>query len=94
MMKKAILGIVTGTVIGVASVAASIGTAEAGVKFYLSPVPYNAYGHSYQPNYTHEYSPRCHWERRKVRFKKCWINSYGYQKCRWKRRWRKVKVCD
>ena len=94
MLRKTIMGIAVGAAVGVAGLAASGMPAQAGVKVYLNPAPYNAYGHSYHPNYTHEYSPRCHWERRRVRFKKCWVNSYGRHKCRWKRRWRKVQVCD
>ena len=94
MLKKTILGIAAGAMFGVAALAATSPSAQAGVRVYLNPVPYNAYGYSYHPNYTHEYSPRCYWKRRKVRYKKCWVNSYGRHKCRWKRRWRKVKVCD
>ncbi len=94
MFRKAVLGLVTGAIIGAAGLAATAGTASAGVKVYLNPVPYGAYGHTYQPNYTHEYSPRCHWKKRRVRRKVCWRDHYGYKKCRWKRRWKRVRVCN
>ncbi len=93
MIRKTLFGLVAGGIIGAASMTAGTGSAEAGVKVYLNPVPYGAYGHTYHPNYTHEYSPRCHWKRRKVRRKVCWINSYGYRKCRWRRKWKRYRVC-
>ena len=94
MLKRAVLGLVASATIAAAGMAVTAETASAGVKVYLNPVPYGAYGHTYHPNYTHEYSPRCYWKKRRVRYKSCWRNAYGYRKCRWRRRWKRVRICN
>ena len=95
MLKQTLCGLAVAGAVAVAGLAGNAPSAEAGVKVYLGPVlpSYNAYGHDYNHNYHGDYGHRCHWERRLVRRKVCWRNSYGRKKCRWKKRWRKVKVC-
>ena len=78
----------------ITGLAVELPNAQAGVKVYLGPaVRYPAYGYTYDHNYYGDYTPRCHWERRRVRRRVCWRNDYGRRKCRWKRRWKRVKVC-
>ena len=95
MIKQTVFGLVIAGAVAVTGLTAEAPTAEAGVKVYLGPVlpSYRAYGYDYNHNYYGDYGHRCHWERRRVRVKRCWTNAYGRKKCRWKKRWRKVKVC-
>ena len=95
MMKQTLLGLAVAGAVTVAGLAVTAPSAQAGVKVYLGPAypSYPSYGYSYGHNYYGDYTPRCHWERRRVRRKVCWRNSYGRRKCRWKRRWKRVKIC-
>ncbi len=96
MIKQTFFGLVVAGAVAVTGLTVAAPAAVAGVKVYLGDPyypRYPAYGHEYQHNYYGDYTPRCHWERRRVRRKVCWINDYGRRKCRWKRRWRRVKVC-
>ena len=95
MIKQTLFGLVIAGAVAVAGLAVQAPSAHAGVKVYLGPAApqYPAYGHTYQHNYYGDYTPRCHWERRRVRRRVCWYNSYGNRRCRWKRRWKRVRVC-
>ena len=92
MFKSTLCGLTVAGVVAVAGLTVSAPSAEAGVKVFITP-QFGAYGHTYDHNYYGDYSRRCYWERRRVRYRKCWRNAYGKRKCRWKRRWRRVKVC-
>ena len=92
MIKQALCSLTVAGVVAVAGVTLSAPSAQA-LKVYITP-QFGAYGHVYDHNYYGDYSRRCWWDRRRVRYKSCWRNAYGRKKCRWKRRWRKVRVCS
>lgn len=92
MLKRSIRALTIAGALATGAMIADAPSAVAGVKIYITP-SFPSYGHVYDHNYHGDFSPRCHWERRRVRRKVCWRNSYGRTKCRWKKQWRRVKVC-
>ena len=93
MIKQTLTALAVASVVAVGGLVAGSQSAEAGVRVHVYPTfPFG--GVDYRHGYYGEYTPRCHWERRRVRRKVCWRNSYGKRRCRWKRRWRRVKICD
>ncbi|MGI9464664.1 MAG: hypothetical protein ACR2OM_12025 [Aestuariivirgaceae bacterium] len=92
MIKQTLFGLAIAGAVAMTGLTVQTTSAEAGVKIFVTP-GYNAYGTTYHGNYFYDDYRRCHWERRKVRRRVCWRNDYGRKKCRWKKRWRKVKVC-
>ena len=91
MIKQTITGLAVATAVAVGGMVTGTQSAYAGVSIYPT---FQFGGHDYRHEYYGRYTPRCHWERRRVRRKVCWRNHYGKRRCRWRRRWVRVKVCD